>query len=62
MGCSTALDLVQPVGQTISRLKSAEGRAECGKILAQRHILGDRRRQPPRAEPAHHLKKTLDMY
>jgi hypothetical protein len=53
---------MQPVGQTISRLKSAEGRAECGKILAQRHILGDpaANRHAPGLPTA--LRKPLDMY
>src|ERR1035441_4463670 len=47
MGCSTALDLVQPVGQTISHLKSVDGSKSSGKILARRHIPGTRRRNRP---------------
>jgi hypothetical protein len=47
MGCSTAQRLLQIVGQTISHLKSAEPRNNCGKILSRRHDLAARRRKRP---------------
>src|ERR1039457_7111131 len=62
MGCSTALELMQPVGQTISRLKSAERKSTMRQDFGA--ATSSWRPQPPtstrRACPP--PKKTLDMY